>query len=471
MTNMRSSLTHRLIPVLATVSLLAGTATTTASAAAQAADPGPRQHSGTLPDGTKYAIQIPANWNGTVVNDLDAVINLTHATPRARFFLDHGYAYAGTDRRPDRTYRFDPRAERDEQAQVLDIFTAEFGTPRHAIQFGCSGGGGVALGVAESYPDKIDAAISMNGADGIVMANQRLDLLFALKALLAPDSSLPVVGISYEDRDKAAKAWGDVLAAAQETDAGRARIALAGTLAQVPTWGGGFAPYPEEPDPDDRDAVQRTMIRSVVDSAVYAAGIRYLYDNPAGVMSWNTGIDYRRFYAHTGAAQKKTVRELYAKAGEHTERDVRADLGRINAYPRIQGPASAVSYWKERALTGDPHVPLLQLTTVGDSTRSSAMMAGYAEGVRANGKSRLYRQALIDSPGHCTFNVPEMAAAVETVMRRLETGRWGDSTRPDVLNAVGRGFGLGEPRFISTKGLPTRNNRAFFPSSGQMAGQ
>ncbi|GAB2989967.1 alpha/beta hydrolase [Streptomyces pseudoechinosporeus] len=451
--------------MLVTASLLL-VATATAPATAQTAEPGPQQRSGTLPDGTAYAIHIPANWNGTVVNDLDAVVNLAHATPRAQFFLDHGYAYAGTDRRPDRTYHFDPRAERDEQAQVLDIFTAEFGTPRHAIQFGCSGGGGVALGVAESYPDKVDAAISMNGADGIVMSNQRLDLLFALKALLAPDSGLPVVGISYQDREKAAKAWGGVLAAAQETGVGRARIALAGALAQVPAWGGAFAPYPEEPDTQDRDAVQQMMIRSVVDSAVYAAGIRYLYDNPAGVMSWNTGIDYRRFYAHADAAQKKTVRELYAKAGAHTEPAVRADLSRVNASPRIQGPASAVSYWKERALTGNPRVPLLQLTTVGDSTRSSAMMAAYAQGVRANGKSRLYRQALIDSPGHCTFNVPELAAALETVMRRLETGRWGGSTLPEVLNTVGRGFGLGEPRFISTKGLPAKSNRAFFPSSG-----
>lgn len=98
-------------------------------------------------------------------------------------------------------------------------------------------------------------------------------------------------------------------------------------------------------------------------------------------------------------------------------------------------------------------------------------MAAYAEGVRANNKVRLYRQALIDAPGHCTFAVPEMAAPVATMMHRLERGAWGENTRPDLLNDLGRSFRLGEPRSISTKGLPVKNNRAFFPTPEHSVGQ
>ncbi|MFF4731719.1 hypothetical protein ACFY3M_41825 [Streptomyces mirabilis] len=93
-------------------------------------------------------------------------------------------------------------------------------------------------------------------------------------------------------------------------------------------------------------------------------------------------------------------------------------------------------------------------------------MSAYAQGVRANGKSRLYRQALISAAGHCTHNTAEMAAVVATMMRRLKSGHWGDSTSPRELNAVGRSFDVGEPRFISTKGLPATNNRAYFPDNG-----
>lgn len=84
------------------------------------------------------------------------------------------------------------------------------------------------------------------------------------------------------------------------------------------------------------------MIRSVVDSAVYAAGIRYLYDNPAGVMSWNTGIDYRRYYADADHDQQRIVRDLYARAGltcpagttGRTSRDERRGAQRVSREPR-----------------------------------------------------------------------------------------------------------------------------------------
>ncbi|MBL7490263.1 hypothetical protein I6A60_36400 [Frankia sp. AgB1.9] len=415
---------------------------------------------GILPGGTEYQIQVPANWNGTVINDLDAVDALNSMCPQARFLLDHGYAYSGTTRRSDRNVNFDPRAECEEQAQVLDIFTAEYGAPSYAIQFGCSGGGRVALRMAEGYPDRVDGAISLNGVEGIVVSNDRLDLLFALKALLAPDSDLPIVGISVQDSQKAQKAWVEILDSAQKTPSGRAKISLAGALAKWPTWGGMVAGL-ARPDPDDKEAVQQAMINSVIHGAIWATGNRHIYDGPAGVVSWNTGIDYEYYYADAEPDQKEIVGDLYTDA----RLNLQSDLSSVNAYPRITAAAGAVDHSRARGLTGNPQIPVLQINTEGDSTRSAAMMAAYAEGVTKNGKSDLYRQALIEASGHCTHNPSEMAAAVDTMMERLKTGSWGDRIDPARLNATGRSFGLGEPRFIATAGLPTHDNRAFFPDS------
>lgn len=472
MKKIRKRRSGRIVSTLAVVPLLL-VAEACSSASPPAPNPSPtrdytttapQERSGVLPNGAAYQISVPAGWNGTVINDLDAVDNIRGKGPQSKFFLEHGYAYSGTSRPPDRDVNYDPHVERDNQVKVLDIFEAAFGAPKHTIQFGCSGGGGVALAVAEAYPDRVDGAISVSGAEPVVKSNQRLDLLFALKALLAPDSDLPIVGISFEDRVKAQTAWRSVLEPAQQNDAGRAHIALAGTLAQAPTWGGVYSPYLEKPNPNDPGSVQQAMVRSVVDAAVYSAGIRYLYDNPAGVMSWNNGIDYNKFYANADEGQKKIISDLYVRAGLDAQSDVGADLARINAYPRIEATADSVNYWRERALTGNPAVPVLQTNTVGDSTRSAALLAGYAEGVQKNGKTDLYRQALMDAAGHCTYNQAEVGALVETMVRRLETGKWDESTRPDQLNTIGRSFGLDEPRFISADSLPTRNNRAFFPS-------
>jgi pimeloyl-ACP methyl ester carboxylesterase len=422
-----------------------------------------KERNGTLPDGTEYRICVPANWDGLVINDLDAVGALAAKSPSVIYFLEQGNAYSGTGRRADRDTNFDPRAERDQQAQVLDVFEAEFGPARCVIQLGCSGGGGVALGVAEAYPDRVDGAVSMNGVEGVVISNIRLDLLFTLKALIAPHSDLPIVGITSDAGGKASEDWRCALEAAQTTALGRAQMALAGALAQLPTWGAAAAPYPDAPDPTDRAALQTAMVRTAFDAAVYAVGTRRLYDSPAGVMSWNNGVDYQQFYDNADAGQRELVAALYVEAGLDGPHGVTADLDRVNAYPRIEADPAALDYWQQRALTGDLQVPVLQLTTAGDATRSNAMLAAYAEGVQKHGKSELYRQALIDAPGHCTGNVSEIAAAVETMRHRLETGTWDDSTNPDEMNNLGRSLELAdELRFVSADNLPERANRAFF---------
>ena len=62
-----------------------------------------------------------------------------------------------------------------------------------------------------------------------------------------------------------------------------------------------------------------------------------LYDNPAGLASWNTGIDYAKFYeAGADPEQKEIVSKLYKEAGLGEEA-IAADLAKINAQPRIEG--------------------------------------------------------------------------------------------------------------------------------------
>ncbi|KAF9880398.1 hypothetical protein CkaCkLH20_02352 [Colletotrichum karsti] len=417
---------------------------------------------GLLPDGMEYWIRVPANWNGVLLNDLDAGIYLHYNTSQAAIWTENGYAFSGTSRRADRITKFDPRAERNQQAQVIELFAEEFGCPKTTIQFGCSGGGGVALGVAEAYPDLVDGAISANGGEGLVMANQRLDLLFTLKALIAPNSSLPLVGISYEERESAGQAWIETLDKALNTTAGRARILVAASIAQVPKWGGAAEPYLAKPDPNDEDAVLEAMLRSTTDSAAAAVSVRYLYDSPAGVMSWNTGINYTSLFETADATQRELTARIYKEAGL----DLAADLQAIETYPRVPRNETAIAYWTERALTGNPLVPVLQVTTVGDATRSSALLAAYAAGVEKNGKGELYRQAVVDYPGHCTWNTLEMMASLQALLFRLETGSWGNITSPTVMNELGKSFRHNQTeqaRFTDPRVLSQKNNREFFP--------
>ena len=62
-----------------------------------------KREEGTLPSRFPYMINVPANWNGIVINDLDAVANKDGKF--AAYLLDHGYAYSGTGRHPERMTR------------------------------------------------------------------------------------------------------------------------------------------------------------------------------------------------------------------------------------------------------------------------------------------------------------------------------------------------------------------------------
>jgi len=425
------------------------------------------QVTGVFDDGQEWQISIPADWNGVVINDLDAVGNVEGADMRSSYFLDHGYAYTGTRRHPDRNVNWDPQAESDNMVRVLDLFAAQFDAPKYTIQFGCSGGGSVGLSVAEDHPDRFDGVISMHASTPVELANMRLDLAVALKALLDPEGELKPI-IAEGEQSAAGQAWRAMLEAAMETPEGRARMALAAAVAQYPLWGSQGNPEAENVDWSDAEAVQDAMMRVALDGALRAVTGRPMWDNPAGVMSWTSGIDYHAFYANADERQRELVAQMYTAAGLDPDTDIAADIDRINDWPRIEATAEGIAYFRTRTHTGNIGTPVLHMSNIGDGGTPAAVMAGYQMKIEAEGTGELYRQAFINASGHCTFNAAELAAATQTMMNRLETGEW-VGVDPEAMNARGQASGLGEPRYIDIEQtgfrLPDPFNRAFSRNS------
>jgi hypothetical protein len=106
--------------------------------------------------------------------------------------------------------------------------------------------------------------------------NSELDGWFVLKALLAPE--LPIVDLPT-DLSAITAAWRQVINAAQQTPLGRARIALATTLGQLPAWVSSTTP---EPDPNDVYALQQSMFESLIAGAAQPAGqSRFMFEHSA----------------------------------------------------------------------------------------------------------------------------------------------------------------------------------------------
>jgi pimeloyl-ACP methyl ester carboxylesterase len=410
---------------------------------------------GTLPRGTIYQIRVPTAWNGTLINDLDFA--QTPDAGRYLHWLSRGYAVSGTARRADRQAAYDPAHEIHDLVTVMDIFQAAHGKPARTIQYGHSGGGHVALAMAEIHPDRIDGVVAGCAHTPVWLMNSELDAWFALKALIAPDLQITDLPISLT---ALTAAWRAAISEAQKTPLGRARIALAATIGQQPAWISTTTP---EPNPHNAAELQQSMFESFFTRAggQLVGQSRYMFEHAgSGQLSGNVGIDYEEFFQNGEEAYKKAVRSLYRDARADLERDLR----KINAFPRVAADIKAIKWWSApgRTVQAEPKVPVFRMHTNGDGAVTVNLVEGYDRAIEKNGYETLYRTAFVNRPGHCSFSVAESAAAVETLVRRLDTGKWG-STKPMDLNILGSALDpLSEARFYQFE--QTRYNRSWFPS-------
>src|SRR5271163_2674567 len=186
---------------------------------------------GSLADGATYLIEVPANWNGTLFLYSHGYVipgaanpALDVGDPVTRFFmLSSGYALAGSS---FATTGWAIQEALMDQISVLDEFKNTIGDPKRTIAWGHSLGGIITAGLIQRNPERFAAAQPMCGvlSGGVATWNTALDAEFAFQTLLAPATGLQVVNITNPTANLTLAE--EVLAAAQTTPQGRARIAL-----------------------------------------------------------------------------------------------------------------------------------------------------------------------------------------------------------------------------------------------------
>jgi len=399
------------------------------------AQAGVTTHLGTLGDGATYLIEVPANWNGTLFLYSHGYVVPGSPNPAqdvgdpfTRFFmLSSGYALAGSS---FATTGWAIHEALLDQIAVLEQFDKIFERPKRTIAWGHSLGGMITAGLIQRNPERFAAALPMCGvlSGGVATWNTALDAVFAFKTLLAPGTGLQIVNIAnpIANLDLAEA----VLAEAQGTPQGRARIALAGALGDLPGW---FTPL--SPEPAARDFSGQEINQFLWDQQVdfpFAFAFRAELEARAqGNVSWNTGVDYRRQLEHSiGRGQ---VRALYEAAGL----DLDADLNLLNETVRISADPEAVHYLESNIIfDGEIHIPVLTLHTKGDGLVVVQNESAYRKVVDEAGNGEFLRRAFVARAGHCTFTPGETIAAVQTLINRLDTGRWQDVDFTDLNNAA-----------------------------------
>ncbi|WP_395399551.1 serine aminopeptidase domain-containing protein [Pseudoduganella sp. UC29_106] len=392
-----------------------------------AAQPAASHLEGRLPSGAAYVIDVPADWNGRLLlfshgyarGPANPARNVSRNEKDD--LLKQGYALAGS------SYASVGWALEEavpDQLATLDAFATQVGKPQRTYAWGSSMGGLVTIALLERAPQRFDGGIVMCASAGgaPAMMNAALDGPWVLRTLAGLPPELPVLLASGGDGMRAdLAAWQAALDREQSTPAGRARIALAATLAQVPLWREGTGAPPQ-----DAAAQQEALYRGFVAATLLPRDDQQR--RAGGNFSWNTGIDYAQLLDRSGRAD--FVRAQYRAAGV----DLETDLARLAAAPRVGADPAARAYMQRNyAPTGRVQAPVLVMQTVADPVTLVEMSGDYAARIARRSGASLVREAYIGRVGHCNFTTEETVAAVRALERRREQGNW-DTTIPGTVD-------------------------------------
>jgi pimeloyl-ACP methyl ester carboxylesterase len=429
-------LRRRFLAVVAAGALSMAPVVLAAAPSAHAA--GAATYTGSLPDGSTYKIEVPSPWNGRL-----ALYSHGYVAPGApnpaqdvgdpatgAYLLAQGWALAGSSYA---TTGWSIQQAIPDQLATLDVFDSTVGKPTRVVAWGHSLGGIITAGLVQRAPGRFSGVLPMCGvlAGGVGTWNQVLDSEVAFKTLVAGSTPLQVVHITDPTANLGAAE--SVLAAAQTTEAGRARVALASALADTPGW---YDPTQPRPPSYELQEQAQEQWDANVDFAFAFAFRAELEARAGGNPSWTVGVNYRGQLAKS--ADRAEVEALYAKAGLSLD----ADLARLNAQPRI-APDPAAARYLARNITFDGDldgVPVLTMHTSGDGLVVPEDEQAYARVVARAGDARLLRQVFVKRAGHCTFSPAETLTTFTVLNNRIDSGAWA-VPGPRQLDAAAAAYG------------------------------
>ncbi len=328
-------------------------------------------------------------------------------------------------------------AERDQFA-TLSAFHRQIGTPTRVISVGQSMGGLVNAQIARDGAGRVDGALGLCGlvAGGVDLDNYQLDAEYTLASFFDPADGDDLVNLDNQtDAAALAARLTKAVEAAQQTPAGRARIALAAAYLNLADWAPGQQP-PAQGDFAGQEAQQYTWLAEGLLAFIVPA--RWSVEQSAGGnTSWNKGVDYAGLLRKS--AHAKQVESLYRDAGL----DLRTDLNRLTRGADITADPAAVTHLKRASTAGQGlSVPLLDLHTTADQLVPVEQESAFAGRVHAAGDSTLLRQAYVGRQSHCNFTTAEVVAGLRAVEHRLDTHHWDNAATATQLQRSADDLGL-----------------------------
>ncbi|MFE9881533.1 alpha/beta hydrolase [Streptomyces sp. NPDC005784] len=403
-------------------------------------------HSGTLSDGATWIADIPAQWNGTLLlfshGFGPTAASDAPSAAAQEALLDAGYALAGSSYDPHGSMWALDSAERD-QFGALAAFRGQVGTPTRVISVGQSMGGLINAQIARDGAGRVNGSLGLCGlvAGGVDLDNYQLDAEYTLATFFDPADADNLVNLGGQaDAAALADRLSKAVETAQQTPAGRARIALAAAYLNLADWAPGQQP-PARHDFAGQEQQQYAWLAQGLLRFIVPA--RWSVEQSAGGnTSWNTGVDY------AGLLHKSTHAKQVAALYREAVLNLRTDLNRLTRGADITADPAAVAHLKRTSTAGQGvAVPLLDIHTTADQLVPVEQESAFAERVRTAGDSARLRQAYVARQGHCNFTTAEVIAGLHAVEHRLAAGHWDDAATADELQHSAAELNLGGAAF------------------------
>jgi len=433
----------------------ASPAQTSASPASASASPAETaapgvQVTGKLGDGAVWIAEYPKSWNGTLILYSHGFGPLTAADApdptTQQALLAEGYALAGSSYDPSGSEWALDTALSDQSGTLTAVESTVLPhSPAHVIAFGTSMGGLVSALEAQAG-GKVDGALTTCGVvAGAVNQNEyQIDGEYAIAQLLGnPGTQLAGIGTDAEGEAAAAALTADA-GTAQQTAAGRARLALAMAFLNVMPWlSTATAPVPGSNPAGQESAQYNTLFAPSFNILEFIELVLVSTDQAdGGNATGNVGTNFAQALA--SSPFKPEVEALYQQAGLNLNSDLRT----LTADAKIEAsPAALRSLVATSVPTGRLALPELDLHTIGDDIVPVENENYYRNQVDQAGRGGLLRQAFTESYGHCNFSPAELVAGVHAIMHRVTTGQWGDAATTASLEQAATALNLGPARF------------------------
>jgi pimeloyl-ACP methyl ester carboxylesterase len=368
--------------------------------------PGARALYGVL-DGAAYQIEVPENWNGSLVlyahgfQGFGSVLSVS-PPPLREHFIAYGHAWAASSYREN---GYVPGIGVEDTLALRDLFIRKVGQPRLTYLYGISMGGHVVVSSLELHPNVYDGALA---ECGVVTGVEILDFLagYALVAEYVAGVQLPL-----------------------ETDEETLTKVLEEQI--LPALG----------NPEDGLTERGRRFESVM---THLTG---------GPRPWRRQGFALRFEENLRLALEGHVRGgVAARAASNAEAVYHIDPGlgisddelnsgvrRLDFDPKARDPKLYPAF---APIQGRLEEPFLSIHTTGDFFVPFSLEQSYRRKVEASGAGELLVQRAIRRPGHCEISYGERSRAFDDLVRWVEEGirPEGDDVLAPDLTDVGLRF-------------------------------